>query len=112
MTRWPQAVGTTVEDLLNDVEDAAKALLPLVRSERAQAPHRWLDALEESLQRLGMTETFAEDAAGDRILQELQVMRQALAGRHLKMGWREFRTWLGRTLERFNFQPPTAAAAE
>ena len=109
--RWPQAAGTAVEALLNDVEEAAKPLLPLVRGGRTQVPQRWLDALEESLQRLGMTETFAEDAAGDRILQELKVMRQALAGRHLKMGWREFRTWLGRTLERFNFQPPTAAAA-
>lgn len=37
-------------------------------------------------------------------------MRQALAGRSLKMRWREFRTWLGRTLERFNFLPVVPAA--
>lgn len=110
-TRWPQAVGAAVQALLDDVETAAKPLLPLLRSEQAQPPHRWLDALEESLQRLGLAETFTQDAAGDRILQELHVMRQALAGRHLKMQWREFRTWLGRTLERFNFQPPTSASA-
>jgi ATP-dependent helicase/nuclease subunit B len=109
--RWPQAVGSAVETLLNDVENAAKPMLPLLRTDRAQAPQRWLDALEESMQRLGLTESFATDAAGDRILQELLVMRQSLAGRSIKMRWREFRTWLGRTLERFNFQPPTAASA-
>lgn len=109
--RWPQAAGMAVQSLLDDIEAAAKPLLPILRSAQAQTPQRWLDALEESLQRLGLTESFAKDAAGDRILQELQIMRQALAGRRLKMRWQEFRTWLGRTLERFNFQPPTAAAS-
>lgn len=109
--RWPQAAGNAVEALLNEVEEAAKPLLPLLHGGHPQAPQRWLDALEHSLHRLGIAVTFAQDAAGDRILQELRVMRQALAGRHLKIGWREFRTWLGRTLERFNFQPPTVAAA-
>jgi ATP-dependent helicase/nuclease subunit B len=109
--RLDQAAGSGVEALLNEIEDAAAPLLPLVRSERSLPPQRWLDALEDSLKRLGMLEAFAADTAGDRILQELKVMRQALAGRRLKMHWREFRTWLGRTLERFNFLPPAPAAA-
>jgi ATP-dependent helicase/nuclease subunit B len=109
--RWPQAMGTAVQALLDAIENAAQPLLPLLRGKRSHSPRRWLDALEESLQRLGLTESFSWDAAGARILQELQVMRQALAGRHLNMTWREFRTWLGRTLERYNFQPPTSAAA-
>lgn len=110
-SRWPQAVGAKLHALLDDIEDAAKPLLPILRDKRPQAPQRWLDGLEASLQRLGLTDSFARDAAGARLLQELQVMRQALAGRHLRMTWREFRTWLGRTLERYNFQPPTSAAA-
>ena len=110
-SRWPQAVGATVQTLLDDIEGAAKPLLPLVLRKRPQAPQRWLDALEASLQRLGLMESFARDAAGTRILQELQVMRQALAGRHLRMAWREFRIWLGRTLERYNFQPSVGASA-
>ncbi|MEJ2553871.1 MAG: PD-(D/E)XK nuclease family protein [Gammaproteobacteria bacterium] len=110
-SRWPQAVGTTVQALLDDIGDAAQPLLPLVLSRRPQSPHRWLDALEASLQRLGLAESFGRDAAGGRILQELQVMRQALTGRHISMAWREFRTWLGRTLERYNFQPPGGTAA-
>jgi len=110
-SRWPQALGTRLRTLLGDIESAAKPLLSLLSSKRAQSPQRWLDALEESLQGLGLLESFKQDAAGARILQELQVMRQALTGRHLKMSWREFRTWLGRTLERYNFQPPASASA-
>jgi ATP-dependent helicase/nuclease subunit B len=110
-SRWPQAVGARLRSLLDDIESAAKPLLSLLLSKRAQAPQRWLDALEESLQGLGLVESFKQDAAGARILQELQVMRQALAGRHIILAWREFRTWLGRTLERYNFQPPISASA-
>jgi len=109
--RWPQAMGATVQAMLDDIEAAAQPLLPLILDKRPRPPHQWLDALEESLQRLGLQDSFARDAAGDRIRQELQVMRQALAARRLKMAWREFRTWLGRTLERYNFQPPTSASA-
>ena len=110
-SRWPQALSTRLRTLLDDIENAAKPLLSLLSSKRTQSPLRWLDALEESLQVLGLLESFKQDAAGARILQELQVMRQALTGRQLKMAWREFRTWLGRTLERYNFQPPTSASS-
>ena len=110
-SRWPQALGARLRSLLDDIESAAKPLLSLLLGKRAQSPQRWLDALEESLLGLGLVESFKRDAAGGRILQELQVMRQALTGRHLKMAWREFRTWLGRTLERYNFQPPTSTSA-
>ena len=109
--RLNDAVGTLVETLLKDIENAAMPLLPLVRAGQALSPGRWLEALEDSLGRLGMLEALAQDAAGNRILQELKVMRRALAGRTLTMRWREFRTWLGRTLERFNFLPPAPTAA-
>lgn len=109
--RLPQATGKAVASLLDDIETAAKPLLPLLRGDRSLPPQRWLDALNQSLERLGLTTSFARDAAGERVLQELQIMRQSVVGRTLKMNWREFRTWLGRTLERFNFQPPSNGAA-
>lgn len=110
-SRWPQAIGARVQGLLDDIEEAARPLLPSILNKRPQSPRHWLDALEASLQRLGLLESFARDAAGVRILQEVQVMRQALSGRRIKMTWREFRTWLGRTLERYNFQPPINASS-
>ncbi len=109
-SRWPQAAGETVQNLLEAVETAAKPLRQLGTGSKPRSPYTWLDALEDSLQRLGMLESFAADAAGTRILQELRGMRQALNGRQLKLKWAEFRTWLGRTLERYNFQPPANIA--
>jgi len=108
--RLPQAVGDTVQALLDAVEHAAEPLLPFVRSRERHSPLRMLAALEASLRALGMEESFMHDAAGQRVLQEIAAMRAALSGRKLPMHWRDFRTWLGRTLERFNFQAPAPAA--
>ena len=110
-SRWPQAMGTRILALLDDIEAAAKPLLSLLLGNRSLSPDRWLDALEESLQRLGLATSFARDDAGARILQEFQVMRHALTGRHLSMSWGEFRTWLGRTMERYNFQSSATSSA-
>ena len=108
--RLPQATGDTVHALLDAVERAAEPLLPFVRGHERHAPLRMLAALEASLGALGMQESFARDAAGQRVLQEIAAMRAAVTARKLPMHWRDFRTWLGRTLERFNFQVPTPGA--
>src|SRR3569623_2020440 len=109
--RLPQAIGNVVQELLDAVEHAATPLLLFLNTSQRHAPARMLTAFETSLRALGMEEAFARDAAGQRVLQELALMRAALAGRQLPMTWRDFRTWLGRTLERFNFQAPAPAAA-
>src|SRR3569623_399205 len=109
--RLPQAVGNVVQELLDAVAHAATPLLPFLNTSQRHAPARMLTALETSLRALGMEDAFARGAAGQRVLQGLAVMRAALAGRQLPMTWRDFRTWLGRTLERFNFQAPAPAAA-
>lgn len=109
--RLPQAMGNSVQHLLDKTERAATPLLPYLHDRKRHAPVRMLAALEASMRVLGMEEAFGRDAAGQRILQELAAMRAALAGRDLPMTWRDFRTWLGRTLERFNFQAPAPAAA-
>jgi ATP-dependent helicase/nuclease subunit B len=68
-------------------------------------PMTFISALQESLQRLGLLDAFANDAAGQRILAELEGMTRAIDGRKLVMHWAELRSWLGRTLERYNFCP-------
>src|SRR3569623_780481 len=61
--RLPQAVGDTVQALLDAVEHAAEPLLPFVRSRERHSPLRMLAALEASLRALGMEESFMHDAA-------------------------------------------------
>lgn len=92
--------------LLTTLEAAAKPLQSYQRN-GSHAPQDILIALLESFSILGLDEALAHDAAGQRILEELQHMLAASPDCGLRLGWNEFRTWLGRTLERFNFQPPT-----
>lgn len=102
--------GRAVRILLDELEHAALPLLSLTKGGRHR-PETLLNALQESLQRLGITTALAPDAAGGQVLQELEAMRCALPGRKLRMTWVEFRTWLGHTLECANFCPATRGAS-
>lgn len=92
-----------VKTLLTTLSQAAEPLIALV-GKKTHAPGTLLDALLKSLDILGMTQALAEDAAGVRLLQELTTMQAAVMEDNLPMDWNEFRAWLGRTLERFNFR--------
>jgi ATP-dependent helicase/nuclease subunit B len=106
--RLPAELAADYDDihlLLDIIESAADPLLPLL-DDKKHAPLDFLHALEDSFGLLGLNTSLADDAAGQRILEELHAMKIASDGSTLKMHWDEFRAWLGRTLERFNFQPP------
>lgn len=103
---------SSVHALLDELERAGAPLLPLINDTR-HAPGRLLDALTESMSRLGQDRAFARDAAGDQVLQVLDDLRHSLTHRSLTMTWMEFRSWLGRALEQNHFSPePTAAQVE
>lgn len=93
-----------ITQLIADLDRASQPLLPLLKG-HAHHPQTLLNALQESLQRLGIAQALTHDAAGQRILTELDALQQALPGRSLRMNWREFRAWLARSLETANFVP-------
>ncbi|HHI94792.1 MAG TPA: DNA helicase [Gammaproteobacteria bacterium] len=98
-----------IHSLLDIIESAAAPLQALTSNETGNpkhAPITFLHALEHSFIQLGLNISLAADAAGQRILEELHAMQTASRNSELHMHWDEFRAWLGRTLERFNFQPP------
>lgn len=101
---WTVEITTALHGLFDKLEQAASPLLAIMGKQNLQ-PMTFINALLESLQRLGLLDGFANDAAGQRILSELDGMTQALNGRKLLMHWGELRSWLGRTLERYNFCP-------
>ncbi|MDT8403825.1 PD-(D/E)XK nuclease family protein [Sulfuriflexus sp.] len=101
---WTREMSRSLHTLFDQLEHAASPLLALMGKKNLQ-PLTFIHALQESLQRLGLLEAFAEDAAGQRILSELEGMAHALSGRQLLMHWGELRSWLGRTMERYNFCP-------
>ncbi|WP_455216847.1 PD-(D/E)XK nuclease family protein, partial [Kaarinaea lacus] len=90
--------------LLDIVEEAAKPLTPFIGHQYFN-PYEILEALKRSLEILELDKNLANDDAGQLILEELQNMQAATSGRSLRVNWSEFRNWLGRTLEQFNFKP-------
>ncbi len=72
--------------------------------------HQILSHLLDSLRLLGIADCYAGDAAGQRILQELDLMQEAARRCPIQLTWLEFRAWLGYALERYNFVPPAPAA--
>lgn len=92
--------------LLDDLEQACAPLEALAGNPAAiHTPVELLDAVSGVMLELGLAQTFQNDEAGQQVLHELQAMRKATKGRHIKMTWLEFRSWLGRALERATFTP-------
>ncbi|NOX42750.1 MAG: DNA helicase [Gammaproteobacteria bacterium] len=105
--------------LLDQLEQAAAPLQALISgklnsnnlssgnliSENKYPATHLLSTLIESLELLGVYKAFAQDSAGERILQELEQMQFAASTNDIELDWLGFRTWLGRTLEQNNFQP-------
>lgn len=94
----------SVSALLDRVQHAADPLLRVRRTQR-QSPRDILHALRESLTRLGMITAWASDDAGQRMLQELDLLQRAAESSTLTLNWLEFRAWLARALEMVNFVP-------
>jgi ATP-dependent helicase/nuclease subunit B len=104
---WAGLHARAVSALLDRLEHAAAPLQALADAQ-ARTPAAYLEALDTSLERLGLRPGFHADPAGRRVLEELAAMRADLAGRELALTWPEFRTWLGGVLETRYFRPPAA----
>jgi len=98
------ASGAAITALLDTVQDAAAPLARYVGAGKHR-PGAYIEALRESLDRLGMLDALEYDEAGRRVLEELQLMHSVSPTCALRLSWAEFRAWLGRTLERYNFRP-------
>ncbi len=111
--RLPQELGESlqgVDRLLEQLADAQAFLQPVLDAPSCAADSI-INALQKSLEALGLDRTLSHDAAGMRLLEELEQMQQAVIAEPVSMSWLEFRSWLGRTLERFHFRPPTSGHA-
>jgi len=93
----------TLLSLLDALEQAAAPLLPLRRGRHPAAS--FVTQLKQSLQLLGMHDAFNLDAAGSRLLQLLEQLDGAARPGPFQLKWADFRIWLGRHLESFNFRP-------
>jgi ATP-dependent helicase/nuclease subunit B len=102
-TRWSAATAERLRELLNVLDQAADPLRDCLDGEHT--PVELLTHLRTSLQRLGIWQSFEGDPAGQRILHEWRLLRDAAQHSDVGMNWSEFRRWLGSALERHDFKP-------
>jgi len=105
-TRWTAATAGQLQVLLNRLDQAADPLRRFTGNNPA-TPVMLLEALRDSLQKTGIWTAFEQDPAGQRIIQEWQLLNDAATHCDIKMRWVEFRAWLGAALERHDFRPAT-----
>ena len=108
--RLPGELGTAydaVEALLDRLQNAARPLIPLLGN-RTHTARVFLHALHDSIAQLGLDVAWRNDTAGARVVQELELLHNAAATSALRMTWLEFRAWLGRAMEMYNFVPALA----
>lgn len=106
-TRWTEESAAALHILLNRLDQAADPLREFLGNTLATPAHM-LEQLRDSLQQLGMWQAFEVDLAGQRILQEWQLLFDAAQHSQVEMSWIEFRAWFGSALERHDFRPATA----
>ncbi len=105
---WGELSRRALHTLLNELDHAASPLLAVI--EETLPASDFLDALNESLTGLGAREALQTDDAGQRVLMLLEELHSASQHSQVVLGWREFRDWLGRNLERANFHPPDSSS--
>jgi len=106
---WLPEVSPTLLGML-DRFDAVAALY----TELLSGPHparQYISHLSQALEILGIHAALQDDAAGQGILQLLDRLAGSAAHSDLKLGWLDFRSWLGRQLEQNFFKPADSGSA-
>ncbi|MDH4273790.1 MAG: PD-(D/E)XK nuclease family protein [Gammaproteobacteria bacterium] len=93
-----------IASLLDTLQQAAAPLLALRRTDKGHTLGEYLPALMHGLETLHARTALENDAAGARVLEELQAWLRPNTPATV-LTWPEFRTLIGRTIERYNFIP-------
>lgn len=106
--QWSSDTSKLLSNILQSFEQANELLKPLLRGSHNAGDY--IDAVKESLNILGMTKLLQEDDAGIRVIEMLDTLKHSALQYSLSFNWSDFRTWLGRSLEKFVFMPETMAS--
>jgi ATP-dependent helicase/nuclease subunit B len=110
LPHWPNSSYSEIQQLLDDIANISAALQKLYQSEAKQKLSVYLEALNHSLDALGITQSFNNDAAGISILQLLEELQQSITDCNPELHWQDFRNWLGMALEEQLFSPQSQSS--
>lgn len=100
-----------VDRLLERLADAAKPIQRFLGDTGTHAPLAYLDAIDDSMKRLGLTLPLQTDLAGRELLAAIEHMRAAPTVHRARLTYSAFRSWMEREIERRRFRPPALDAS-
>ena len=106
--QWSSEISSSLIEILEIFESANSLLKPLLKG--SHDAREYIDALSSSIKCIGMTALLEKDLAGIRIVEMLDTLKHSAEQYTLKFNWSDFRTWLGRSLEKFVFTADNSAS--
>lgn len=106
--QWSSEISSSLIEILEIFESANSLLKPLLKG--SHDAREYIDALSSSIKYIGMTSLLEKDLAGIRIIEMLDTLKHSAEQYTLKFNWSDFRTWLGRSLEKFVFTADNSAS--
>jgi ATP-dependent helicase/nuclease subunit B len=110
LPHWPNQSYNEIKQLLDRIAEIAAPLQKLYQASTRQPLNVYLEALSQSLNTLGITQSFKNDAAGISVLQLLDTMQGSIASCNPDLSWLDFRNWLGMALEEQLFSPQSSSS--
>ncbi len=107
LSHWPENTYDELINTLNFIQKTAAPLTNFYSSEKNVALSDLLDALYNSLQQLGILQSYQNDNAGLVLLKTFAMLKQSISCSNPTLSWYDFRTWLSMALESQHFTPPT-----
>jgi len=107
LQHWPQNAYNELIEILSHVDENAAALSALHAGDKKIRLSEFLNALLDSLEKLGVTQNYQQDDAGLVLLKTFDSLKQSLKYSDPALSWQDCRVWLGMALESQNFTPPT-----
>jgi len=107
LTHWPQSSYNDLIGTLNHIEKSSANLLRLHNKNKKILLSEFLNTLLDSLEQLGVMQSYQNDEAGLALLETFDSLKQGLKYADPVLSWQDCRIWLGMALESQNFRPPT-----
>jgi len=107
LSHWSEENFQNIVALIDKVETVATPLQQLYQSQQTKPASVFFTCFKKSLEQLGVLNSYAQDAAGLRILQTLDDLETSLNIADPIFSWQDFRLWLGNALEEKLFSPNT-----
>ena len=105
-----EAGDDAIEQLLNRLANAAEPMQRFIGGNGIHPPVTYLDAIDDSMKRLGLVPPLQSDPAGRELLAAIDQMRADPTARRARLTYSAFRSWMEREIERRRFRPPAIDA--